>query len=48
MKRKKKDEFSDRQELSGPNGEAITITGINYITPNGNNADTNNQTTPSV
>ena len=38
------------QEITGEEGEAIqhAITGINYIVPDGNNATTDPQATPSV
>lgn len=34
MKRKKKDEFSERHEQTGKDGEALTITTINYADSN--------------
>ena len=48
MRRKKKDEFSDRQEVTGKDGKSVIITGINYITPDGNKSETTTETAPGV
>ncbi len=49
MKRKKKAEFSERQEMTGADGKELkVITGINYILPNDNNDSTNSEATPGI
>lgn len=48
MKRKKKNEFSERLENTGADGKDLVLKEINYIYPNGNNIETNGETTPSL
>lgn len=43
-----KEDYSERSELTGKGGEAIAITKINYILPDGNNSQADNQATPSL
>ena len=50
LSKKKKDEFSDRTEMTGKNGEAL-VTGFNYVNPNATNPTdnpTDTQAAPSV
>lgn len=37
LERRRKNEFAQRSEITGKDGEEIKIVGINYIIPNGNN-----------
>lgn len=51
LSKKRKDEFADRTEHTGKNGEAIAVKGFNYVQPNAtNNTDnpTHAQTAPGV
>lgn len=51
LERKRKKEFSQRNEFTGAEGEAIAIQAINYIVPKengGNNIETDDQATPSL
>lgn len=40
--------WSDRTELTGKGGTPIAVTGINYIIPDGNHAETDDKTAPGV